>query len=153
MHLLAWMSHLLSTKPIVNLNNPYSSNDVWDYDNPQQIHNKIKVELEEIDLATLSESERDWCREILWFWHHHAISCAYWKQDRDAACFHSAKALGYQEPGHPNKITKLLFFLIRDEIAQARLWAETIDDEVESLTAQNLLAWYERGELSIGSPR
>ncbi|MEK7639389.1 MAG: hypothetical protein AAB388_04485 [Patescibacteria group bacterium] len=124
----------------------------WDYDNPSQVHNQIKRELEEINLAELGEEERDWCREILWFWHHHAISCAAWKNDRSVACFHAEKALSYQEADHPNQITQLLFFIAHDRLEEAKSWAATITGDVEGPTAVDLITWYEQG-LYFGPPK
>ncbi len=117
----------------------------WDYNNPDQLHNQIKKELEDIDLEQLTEEEHDWCREILWFWHHHAISCAWWKRDLQAVRFHAEKALSYQESDHPNKITRLLFLLAHHKLEEAKRWAETITDIVEGPVSLELISGYEQG--------
>lgn len=133
------------------LEQPLFKDKTWDYENPEQTHNQIKRELEELDLDSLSENEREWCREILWCWHHHAISCAVWKRDKRAARLHASEALQYQGVDHPNKITCLLFLLVHDEREQAEQWAETIADEVEGPTAQAVLGWFAEDEI-FGSP-
>ncbi|MEK7511243.1 MAG: hypothetical protein AAB582_03335 [Patescibacteria group bacterium] len=134
------------------LEQPLFKERTWDYDNPDQLHNRIKLEIEEENLDSLSEEERVWCREILWFWHHHAISCAVWKQNLEAGRFHAESALAYQEADHPNKITRLLFLLLNGSLGEAKQCADNIQDEVEGPTAQALVEWYENGEF-FGSPR
>ncbi len=123
----------------------------WDYDNPDQLHNKIKKEVEEENLDNLTEEEREWCKEILWFWHHHAISCAFWKNDKAAAQLHAAQALKYQGNDHPNKITRLLFYLVHDELDNAVVWAKTITDKDEGPTAADCIELYKQG-LFFGPP-
>lgn len=118
----------------------------WDYDNPTLLTNRIKVILADLDLAVLSEEEREWCMEMLWLWHHHAISSAVWRQkDRAQARFHAAKALHYQCLGHPNRITQLLYLLVHDNLVEAEAWAAQITDEVEDETAASILREYKIG--------
>ena len=123
----------------------------WDYNNPYQLHNWIKEELEDINFSKLSEEECVWCREILWFWYHHAISCAIWKNDRVAAQVYSMGALYYQEDGHPNQITRLLYYIAHDRLDEAKAWAANITDEDEGPTAIDIISWYEQG-LFLGPP-
>lgn len=121
---------------------------VWDYNDPTQLHNQIKQELEEIDPDTLNEAEREQRQRILWFWHHHAISCAIWiKQDRVAARAHATIALSYQDDDDPNQITRLLYFLVHDQLAEAEAWVEQMTDvEDREETARPLLQEYKSGE-------
>ncbi len=107
----------------------------WDYDNPLLLTNQVKEILSEIDLNTLNEEEHWRCKEILWFWHHHAISSAIWRQkSRTDAIFHANEALRYQDEGHPNKITRLLHLLIHDKLEEAEKWAEQIHEDEQEAT-------------------
>ncbi|HEY4498531.1 MAG TPA: hypothetical protein VJH94_00535 [Candidatus Paceibacterota bacterium] len=120
--------------------------NAWDYKNPALITNKINVILEGINPTLLSADERYWRQNILWFWNHHAISCAIWRyKDKGEAAEYSEKALSYQPPGHPNKITRLLYLLIRDQLTEAEKWSRTIVSEPEKTTALHLLSEYQRG--------
>ena len=95
---------LLRAKTPLELSNLYSAEDQrlmlvgsWDYANEQSVVNKVKNILEPIDPFTLNADEREWRQEILWFWYHHAISCAIWRyKDKAAARIYAAKALEYQ---------------------------------------------------------
>ncbi len=120
---------------------------MWDYDNPRLLVNRIKAVLEsDAENHLISPSESEWRREILWFWHHHAISCAIWrKKDRAAARFHATTALRYQGQDHPNQITYLLFLLVHGSFESAVRWSSRIVDEVEKETAASLLAEYQAG--------
>ncbi len=145
---------LLGAKTPLELSNLYSYADQrlmkergWDYNNPQLIVNKIKTILEVADPSTLTEDENEWRDEILWFWYHHAISCAIWRhKDKNVAQIYSARALEFQSEDHPNKITKLFYFLTRDQLDEAEKWAETITEEPEKGTSRDLIAQYRRGE-------
>lgn len=117
----------------------------WDYDNPGLITNKIKNILEQMDPSGLAEEEQEWREEILWFWYHHAISCAIWKkQDKVAAQEYAAKALEHQLISQPdaekrNQITTLFSLLLNDKIEEAKEWAKNINDEVEEETAKDII--------------
>jgi len=145
---------LLDAKSPVRLSNLYSEEDqklmvtqAWDYDNPELVTNKIKEILESVDVSKLSEEEKEWRNEILWFWYHHAISCAIWRyKDQRAAQEYSARALEFQSAGHPNQITKLFYFLTRDQLSEAEAWAQEIHEEPEKSTAADILDWYKKGE-------
>lgn len=138
---------LLGATTPLELSNLYSERDQeltqsrqWDYSNPELITNKIKSSLELIDPKSLTEDEREWRQEILWFWYHHAISCAVWKyKDKNAAQMFASKALDIQPKNHPNKITRLLFYLVHDNLEEAEEWLETIDEEPEKTTATELV--------------
>jgi len=122
-------------------------NRTWDYDNPDQTHNQIKREVEEINLDSLNEDEALWCREIMWYWHHHAISAAaIWKRDKTMARIFATKALEHQTADHPNKITRLLYFLVHSEFEKAEEWAKTITCE-DGPVAQDVIGWYRDDEL------
>jgi hypothetical protein len=95
-----------------------------------------------VDPNTLTEEEKDWRQEILWFWYHHAISCAIWKKDKAKAIEYSEKALSLQDENHPNKITKVLNLLVNDKIVAAEEFVKTIDAEKDS--AEGLVEDYKR---------
>lgn len=116
---------------------------LWDYDNPSLLVNKIYTSISRIDISTLRVGERVWCNEILWFWYHHAISCAISKKrDKEKARLFSEIALGMQPPDHPNQITRLLYLLTHDRFAEAESWASLISDRVERRTAREIIAEY-----------
>ncbi len=146
---LAEVYRMLGASTPLEMSNLYTEEDQklmksgqWDYDNPELITNKIKVSLESIDKSSLNEEESDWRNEILWFWYHHAISCAIEKNDKIAAQKYAEKALEIQSDDHPNKITKLLYLLVHDKLEEAEAWALNIDEELEKSTAQYQLEIY-----------
>lgn len=120
----------------------------WDYKNPTLLINGIKSALEAIGLANISdEKERFWMQNILMMWYHHAISCALWRYgDREAAFAYSARALELQSGNHPNRITRLLYLLVRDDLHEAEKWSESITTEPEKTTARHLLNLYHEGK-------
>ena len=144
---------LLGAHTPLELSNLYTVEDQklmksgnWDYGNPELITNKVKIILESIDSASLTEEEREWRQEILWFWYHHAISCAVWMyKDKEAAQKYSTSALENQPAVHPNKITKLLDLLVHDKLDDAEKWAEEITEEPEKSTATSLVSDYKQG--------
>jgi predicted Zn-dependent protease len=151
---LARVYEMLHATTPLEMSNNYTEEDqkllksgAWDYDNSELITNKVKVLLEQLDDTDLTEDERFWKNETLWFWYHHAISCAVWsKQDKEAAQQYSKKALELQPDDHPNKITRLLSYLVCDQLSEAEEWAEKIKEEPEKSTAASLLSEYkERG--------
>jgi hypothetical protein len=115
----------------------------WDYDNKNLITNKVKTLLEEINSKDLTDDEAHWRNEVLWFWYHHAISCAIFnKGDKAAAEKYSEQALSLQSSEHPNYITKLLYFLVRGDINEAEKQAANIKDEPEKSSAAALIDEY-----------
>ncbi len=120
----------------------------WDYNNPNLIPNKIKNMIEGIGISNIiDKKEKQWIQNILWMWHHHAISCALWRYgDKKATMKYSEIALKLQPDDHPNKITQLLYFLIRDEIENAEKWAKSITEEPEKTTAQYNIELYKKGD-------
>ncbi len=145
---------LLNARTPLELSNLYTAEDQklmasreWDYKNPELAVNKIKEILETTDANNLSPDEQDWRREILWFWYHHAISCASWRyKDKSAAQSYTTKALEYQSENHPNKITQLFDFLVNDKVGEAERWAGAIEEEPEKTTAAELLDEYKKGD-------
>lgn len=141
---------LLGVKTPLELSNLYTREDQklmksnsWDYANQDLVTNKIKNILEQVSESGLTDEEKEWRREILWFWYHHAISCAIWRyQDKEAAKLYASKALEYQPTDHPNKISRLLYFLVNDQPEQAEEWLKTIRDESEKITGLKLLEEY-----------
>ena len=145
---------LLGAKTPLELNTLYGVEDQklmksreWDYSNKDIVINKVKEIIEATDPTILSEDEREWGQEILWFWYHHAISCAISRyRDKEAALKYVTKALENQSADHPNKITKLLDYLLNDKLEEAERWAETIPDEVEKETADHTIQDYKDGK-------
>jgi len=119
----------------------------WDYKNPELIVNKLKELLDSINSDELSDNERYWRANILWFWNHHAIDCALRVySDREAALGFARRALEIQPAGHPNKITKLYYLLLSGDVAGAREWQKQIDSEPEKEYAEVL--FFELGKPS-----
>lgn len=119
----------------------------WDYNDASQATNIIKSAIEKVGLSAIPDSkEVEWLQDILWFWYHHATSCALDKYgDKDKAQEFSKRALEYHLPTNPNKITKLLYHLTHDELDEAKKWAEGIDSEPEKSTAKKDIEAYVRG--------
>lgn len=120
----------------------------WDYNNPNLIPNKVKNMIEELGISDITDKkEKQWIQNILWMWYHHAISCALWRYgDKEAAIKYSEIALNLQPADHPNKITQLLYFLVRDEIESAEKWVKFITEEPEKTTAQYDVELYKNGD-------
>lgn len=119
----------------------------WDYRNPDLLPNQIKRSIEKVGLRAIrNPKERRWIRNILAMWYHHAISCAIWRYgDRRAALRYSKKALILRSQDNPNRITRLLYLLIRNKPKAAEKWACAITAEPEKTTAQHLLDLYREG--------
>jgi hypothetical protein len=146
--------HLLSAQTPLELSRAYDSIDQqlmktgsWDYANPELPVNKVKEILERASVGQLTDDEKEWRQEILWFWYHHAISSAIWlHKDREKAKEFAAQALDYQSEENPNKITRLLFLLVNDRLADAEAWAGSIVDEGEHETAAETIGEYKEGK-------
>jgi|GEM_PF-953493 len=145
--------HLLDARSPLELSNLYTAEDQklmasheWDYRNSELIVNKVKEILETTDPNMLKPNEQECRREILWFWYHHAISCAIWRyKDKSAAQSYASKALEYQSENHPNKITQLFDFLVNDKFDEAERWASSISEEPEKTTGAGLVDAYKKG--------
>ena len=119
----------------------------WDYKNPVLKINKVKNILENIKPQELSVNEKDYVKETIWFWYHHAISSAIWKyKDREEAKKFSALALEKQSADSPNQITKILDFLVNDKVEEARKFVTSIKKEPEKSSAIELIEEYEQGK-------
>lgn len=121
----------------------------WDYANPGLVTNQIKEMIEKIGVNNINdEKEKKWIKMyILWMWYHHAITCALWKYgDKEAAIEYSKMAINLQHDDHPNKITRLLYFLVRDDLASAEKWQKTITEEPEKSTAEYSIKLYKKGD-------
>ncbi|MEK7099428.1 MAG: hypothetical protein AAB916_02830 [Patescibacteria group bacterium] len=94
--------------------------NTWCYDDPTDILVQTREALEAIDPGVLDEDDRMWWYEIIWFWYHHAISASIRKLDKARARYFACMALAYQDPNHPNRITRLLWHLVYDRLAEAR---------------------------------
>ncbi len=125
----------------------------WDASRPSLLTNKVKSILEKIDPHDLSNDDRQWHAEIMWFWYHHAISFAIWKaKDRIAAKEYAQKALDWQGDNHPNRLTKLLWFLVHDELGKAKKWMKVRPDHADKVEHKNgleLIAQYEAGKFFV----
>ena len=147
---------LLVAKTPLELNRLYVVEDqkfmksgTWDYDNPELVVNKIKDILESVGLENIPEDdrEREWAQEILWFWYHHAISCAVGRyKDKAKAQMYAAKALEIQPEDHPNKITRLLSLLVNNKLEEAEEWLAAINEDPEKTTGKELLENYKEGK-------
>lgn len=139
---------ILGVQTFLDLSRAYSREDQvlmksreWDAYNPFLITNQVKAILEQIDPTDLGESDRMWRDEILWFWYHHAVSC---ERNRIQAQAYAAKALELQGNDHPNRITKLLWFLTHDRVYEAKEWVAKIPtDSVECQTGLDTIREYE----------
>lgn len=146
---------LLGAKTPLELHERYGVEDqilmkagAWDYKDEGLVTNKVKSIVEQADSRLMSGDEHSWAQEILWFWYHHAVSCAVKKyKDKAAAQTFVAKALEIQsaDPGHPNKITKMLDLLVNDKISEAEEYIQTISEEPEKSTAESLIREYKDG--------
>ena len=117
-----------------------------DYEDPESMTTKIKNILENVDDGRLSKKEKEYKWDILWLWYHHGISYAVWHYiDKKKALIYSAAALKYQGKDHPNKITPLLYFLIRDQLPKAEKLLKIIKNESEKSTAKKLVKFYKEG--------
>jgi len=144
---------LLGAKTPLELSNLYADEDqklfkpyTWDYNNPELLVNKIKNILESIDLEKLEQEERSRIKETLWFWYHHATSCAFeLYKDKQKAKEYSEIALSYQAEDNTNKITRLLNLISEGKYVEARSWVSKIEHEDERATALELLEDYKEG--------
>jgi hypothetical protein len=122
-------------------------NREWDPHNPNLIINEIAHLFMRINPEELDSSDREWWAETLWFWYHHAISYALWRRNKKLAHEYATYALRYQQDDHPNKITKLLWMLTRDDLTGAQKWAAQIPPELDRELAFELISDYEQGRL------
>ncbi len=109
----------------------------WDPNNLALITNRAKILLEWIDPSDLNETDRSWRKEILWFWYHHATSHT---RSRIEAQFYADQALELQGLDHPNRITRLLWFLAHDRVAVAERWMRERPPGADPIEHQNGLA-------------
>lgn len=113
----------------------------WDYSNPDLLTNKVKEILEKVPAEYLSNEEKEWRNEILWFWYHHAISCALGRyHDLEKAKYFASEALCHQSEDHPNQITKLFDLLVNDKLQEAEEFSQNIVNDKD--TAEYLISAY-----------
>jgi hypothetical protein len=122
--------------------------DLWDYRNPNNENNEIvRLLKQRVDLDSLVADEKYWFTQIIWFWYHHAASCALFKyRDRITAQIFADAALEHHEllPDHPNKITPLLYYLAYGRIEEAERWVKSFPaDHDEAETAVGTLMDYQ----------
>lgn len=117
--------------------------NLWDYTDPTLLPNQIRRLLEQLDTTALNHDDKYWRNEMLWFWYHHAVSCALFKHDDIvAARFFSSEALKRQPDSHPNKITQLLYLLAHNQINAALTWLNAIEDEEERRSGEEIFSAY-----------
>ncbi len=138
---LGAQSPLELSRNYTKLEQPLFIDGRWDYDDNAQEHNKIKVALESIGTAGLSDEEIEWRNEILWFWYHHAISVACRKGDKEKQRQFSTKALEYQS-NNPNILTRTMYLLVHDKIDEAQIWVDAHASDADHETAEELLKHY-----------
>ncbi len=126
----------------------------WDYKNEQLINNEIVHLLESLDRAGMNGEEEYWINQIIWFWYHHAISCAVVKyKDKLAAQQFAQKAIEWQGKmgDHPNKITWLLYLLVNDRYEEAEAWVKSLSaDHPEKSTAAETVSDYMAAGAFVG---
>ncbi|MBP9836808.1 MAG: hypothetical protein KBC78_03160 [Candidatus Pacebacteria bacterium] len=93
---------------------------MWDYNNPDQIQNKVKEIIEQADTSGMDEIELEIRERIIWFWYHHAISVAGWHKDKEKMKFFSEKAMEYEDES--NVLTRTMYLLVHDRIEEAEDW-------------------------------
>lgn len=119
---------------------------LWDYDDPDQVPNKVRAMLEVAGTERLTEDEVEWRNQIIWFWYHHAISVAGWKRDKDKQRYFSEKAMEYEDPS--NMLTRTMFYLVHDRVEDAEEWVRSKEGDADFDTAQEMLENYKSfGEL------
>lgn len=117
-----------------------------DYHDPSLKTNQIKNILETVDARKLSAREKNERRLILWLWYHHAISYAVWgERNKGRAKRYSSLALRHQPQNHSNRITRMLYLLVRDRLRDAKILLASITDATEKKTARELIQFYEKG--------
>ncbi len=115
----------------------------WDYENPDQIQNRLREIIEPVDVDKLTEDEKEWRNEILWFWYHHAISVTDWKRDKEKMKFFSTKALEFQG-NNPNILTRTMYLLAHDQIEEAEKWVRLKTGDPDEETAREMVEDYKK---------
>ncbi|MFW0870844.1 MAG: hypothetical protein ACKKL4_00045 [Patescibacteria group bacterium] len=119
-------------------------NHTYDMDNPHAITNQIKEALLKLDLNSLEKEDKDTAYHILWLWHHHACTAAMWQiGDFARAKGLCATALSYIHEENPNKMTKLIWYLLHHKIQEARAWYKHEVSKEENEYAQMLFDAYD----------
>lgn len=113
----------------------------WDYDDETLLFNKVKNCIEVVGLENLRGEEEEWAREILWFWYHHAISYAFSKDRKQAQLF-AERALQLQDENHPNQITRLLYYLVHNDVEGAESWWSVMNENEDKQVARELIDEY-----------
>lgn len=118
--------------------------------NETLVNNQIKDALMGIELSKLEEDERLAVQDILWLWYHHATTVEIWQnKDFSKAMEYCKKALKYLYPGHPNKITPMLYMALNGDIHRAKKWAETEVNAIEYAYAIYIIDEYEKGSFTV----
>lgn len=121
------------------------SSRAWNYDDPDQLIQKVKRIVAQADERSMTPDEVDWSRSLLWFWYHHAISCAAWRRDVVQARAFAAMALSPKYERDANNITRLWALLLDDRLEEAEAFVLTIDEDRQS--AEETLEDYRQGRL------
>jgi hypothetical protein len=82
-------------------------------------------------LPELKGEDESYAIEMLWIYHHHAISWALYRAERrDLAHEHAWLAVIFHALDNPNRLTKLFYLLLEGRKALAREWAKLIPETV-----------------------
>ncbi len=119
----------------------------WDHRNDELLTNQIKDAIEKAGGRNITDpDELLEISDIFWFWYHHAIGTALWLYgDKEEAQRFSAEALAAQTFDNPNQITRLLYYLTRDDLEKAEEWLGSITNKSEKNTARGLIDFYKAG--------
>lgn len=154
---------MLGVSTIFDLHQVYTHEDrrllqafEWDHTNPSLVTNRTKILLErdipKVPSSQLHRKDKMWILEILWNWHHNAISSALRMRNVKDAHNLSCVAMLYQtainsenDIPHPNQITRLLWLILGGKINEAYNWVRSIEDPVEKAYGKDCLVRYEEG--------
>lgn len=107
----------------------------WDYE-VDALHTQIVNDLKRVPRKELVGDEKWQVEQVIWFWYHHATSCAIYRHNnRKKALNFVQKALQYQTriPDHENKVTLLLHLLLKGKLSEAKALVPTMHkDEIET---------------------
>jgi len=103
-------------------------NGKWNPENQSFICTKIKNLLLEVNVEELTDKDKGWILEILWFWHHHAISASLWRGLLQQARDYSFTALAFQAGKHDNQVTLALHLLIHNRFQDVAFLLEQVPE-------------------------
>ncbi len=125
------------------------SGKAWDHKNSGLAVNQVKVILEKADTAQMTKEEKEWRKEVLWSWNHHAVGCAISRYgDVGEAKKFAKKALENHPDGYYEKIGSLIDLLIDGDAQAAENWMMDVSDEEVRKTAKKLIKDFKEGKFS-----